>query len=186
MVWENSHNNNKKKTDHRRVRCRHADFKADCPYPANTASPVTELDPRSNTICRLRPAPRPPSPSRIALHFAIFFVHIARYIRCPEAGRLSPTADSRRQLPSRAPHSFLSGSCTFTPFPHRTVYPLAECAFAVDTFHSSAAPVRALLSILRKSHTFRGEKIKPDSPCQISIFSSIDSVYGLRYARGVD
>jgi hypothetical protein len=127
--------------------CRHADF---CPFPANTASPVTELD---TAIHRLRPAPRPPEPGRIALHFELdLFVYRSHTV--PEAGprHLSPTENSPRQLPSCTPHSFLSGSGPFTPFPHRT----STCRMCFQCHRSMThfipPPCWALLSILRKSY----------------------------------
>ena len=156
-----------------------------CPYPAHTASPVTELDPKLNTIRRLRLAPRPPSPSRsrIALHSMRFLCTVSLVAAAYGPRSRSKSSISGRGFPTTAAvtrtplfpfrilplHTLPSSYCMYIHLPN-----VLSTAFAVDTFHSSAVPVHAYLSILRKSHALppftRREKITPDSPRQISIF----------------
>jgi hypothetical protein len=102
---------------------------------------------------QIAPGAPPPESGRIALHF-VRDLFVYRSLTVPEAGprHLSPTENSRRQLPSCTPHSFLSGSGPFTPFPHRT----STCRMCFHCHrpmtHFIPPPCWALLSISRKSY----------------------------------
>jgi hypothetical protein len=97
-------------------------------------------------------APPPRARSHRTPFCARSFVYRSHTV--PEAGprHLSPTENSPRQLPSCTPHSFLSGSGPFTPFPHRT----STCRMCFQCHRSMThfipPPCWALLSILRKSY----------------------------------
>src|SRR6266702_731643 len=106
----------------------------------------------------LRPAPRPPSPSRIALQFVRSFGLLYCIARCIRLRSRSRSSISEREFPTTA-------AVTRTPpFPFRIV-PLhtlpssyihlpnvLSAVFAVDTFHSSAVPGHMRFLPYRVSH----------------------------------
>ena len=164
---------------HQLAACRHADF---CPFPANNASPVTELDTR---ICTdFAPGAPPPDPCRIALHFVRdLFVYRSLYA-VPEAGpkHLSPTENAR--VPNDScrhadPHSFLSGSGQLHALSPSYIHlPNALSLSSLnDTFHSSA--VLGTSFHIAEVICLPGTEERNQRQillCQISILSSIISV----------
>lgn len=148
-----------------------------CPSPANTASHRHGVRSQVKNNTQIAPGAPPHRAQVASLSILLHLLSVARCIRSPKPVQVIYLRPRIPDDSCRHAYPILSFPVRVPSHPSLIVYSLAGCAFTAFV-HDTFSFLRRAGHVFpyRASHMppiYHGEKITPDSPCQISIFRQL-------------